>query len=308
MTMHQLPRFVLVYRKTRLVELVERFNTVQQTRFYLEQSGADFEDYQREDEHYRKELEVTRSTLDPIGRLQLLERSLLPSYRFNSDDIVVVIGQDGLVANTLKYLKGNPVIALNPDTQRWDGVLLPFVPKDLSFVLHDVLASRRSTKSITLAEAETNDGQTMLAVNDLFIGPKSHTSARYTLSYRDQSEVQSSSGLIVSTGLGSTGWFQSILAMAKGISGVSASPYERCGFAWDAPMLQFSVREPFPSKQTETTLVTGAIGAEDRFTIESHMPENGVIFSDGVESDFMGFNSGTKVNIRISDIKGKLVI
>ncbi len=308
MTMDQLPRFVLVYRKTRLAELVERFNTVQQTRFYLQQSGADFEDYQQEDAHYREELESTRSTLDPMGRLQVLERSLLPSYRFNSDDIVVVIGQDGLVANTLKYLKGNPVIALNPDTQRWDGVLLPFVPRDLPFVLHDVLANRRATKSITLAEAETNDGQTMLAVNDLFIGPKSHTSARYTLSYRGQSEVQSSSGLIVSTGLGSTGWFQSILAMAKGISGVSASPYERCGFAWDAPMLQFSVREPFPSKQTDATLVTGAIDTGDRFTIESHMPENGVIFSDGVESDFLGFNSGATVNIRISDTKGKLVI
>ena len=35
------------------------------------------------------------------------------------EDIVVVVGQDGLVANTLKYLQGQPVIAVNPD--RSDG-------------------------------------------------------------------------------------------------------------------------------------------------------------------------------------------
>lgn len=33
----------------------------------------------------------------------------------DGQDIVVVIGQDGLVANTLKYLDGQPVIAINPD-------------------------------------------------------------------------------------------------------------------------------------------------------------------------------------------------
>lgn len=306
--MEQSTRFVLVYRKTRLTELVERFNTLQQAKFYLEQLGADFGDYQQEDNIYRVELDRVRATLEEAGRLQLLERGMLPSYHFNRDDVVIVIGQDGLVANTLKYLQGNPVIALNPDQQRWDGVLLPFLPGDLPLILGDVLADRRECKAITLAEAVTNDGQRMLAVNDVFVGPKSHSSARYAIHWGDQREMQSSSGVIVSTGLGSTGWFQSLLAMAKGVSGNLESPYERQGFAWDAPMLMYTVREPFPSQQTGTSLVTGQVDNSRGLLIESMMPENGVIFSDGIENDFLAFNSGCTVEIQVADIQGKLVV
>lgn len=306
--MEQSTRFVLVYRKTRLSELVERFNTLQQAKFYLEQLGADFGDYQREDSTYRAELDLVRAVLEAVGRVQLLERGMLPSYHFNRDDVVIVIGQDGLVANTLKYLQGNPVIALNPDQQRWDGVLLPFLPSDLPLILGDVLANRREYKAITLAEAVTNDGQRMLAVNDVFIGPKSHTSARYAINWGDQREVQSSSGVIVSTGLGSTGWFQSLLAMARGVSGHLESAYEGQGFAWDAPTLMYTVREPFPSQQTGTSLVTGQVDATRGLRIESMMPENGVIFSDGIEGDFLDFNSGCTVDIRIAEVQGKLVV
>ncbi|GAA4094721.1 sugar kinase [Zhongshania borealis] len=305
--MEQSTRIILIHRKTRLAELVERFNTVQQARFYLEQSGADFADYQQEDQDYRHILEQARRTLEARGRVQVLERAMLPSYRFNTDDTVVVIGQDGLVANTLKYLNGNPVIAINPDPQRWDGVLLPFLPADLPLVIDEVLRRKRSHKEITLARASTNDGQTMLAVNDLFIGPKSHTSARYALHWGAHSEVQSSSGIIISTGLGSTGWYQSLLAMAQGITGTMTDPHVGSGFDWDAKMLMFTVREPFPSKQTGTTLTRGQVNELSPLRIESFMPENGVIFSDGIESDFLTFNAGCTVEIQLNDIAGKLV-
>ncbi|MFT7387173.1 MAG: hypothetical protein ACI8VC_000410 [Candidatus Endobugula sp.] len=33
----------------------------------------------------------------------MVERNLLPNFIFGPEDIVVVIGQDGLVANPLKY-------------------------------------------------------------------------------------------------------------------------------------------------------------------------------------------------------------
>ena len=306
--MENTPRFVLVYRKTRLEELIERFNTIQQAKFYVEQSGSSFYDYELEHALYEVRVEHSRKTLVAAGRVQKLERSLLPSYQFNADDIVVVIGQDGLVANTLKYLKGNSVIALNPDRKRWDGVLLPFVSEDLPLVLSDVLAGRREHKAVALAEATTNDGQRMLAVNDLFIGPKTHTSARYIICWGEQSESQSSSGIIVSTGLGSTGWLQSLLAMAKGISGQNSVPLEGSGFAWDSPQLIYTVREPFPSQQTGTTLVTGTVDAQQTLKIESLMPENGVIFSDGIESDFLAFNTGCSVQIGIAPLQGRLVV
>ena len=300
-------RFILVTRKTRLQELIERFNTWPQARFYLEHNQVDAQDYLDEHDLYQRRLQEAERTLKSLGRFQLLERRLLPNYQFGPADIVVTIGQDGLVANTLKYLNGQPVIAINPDPKRWDGKLLPFEIGDLPAVVMRTVAGKAACKTISFAEAKTNDGQRMLAVNDLFIGPKSHTSARYLLSWDGRQETQSSSGIIVSTGFGSTGWFQSILAGALGVAGNESHPLKN-GFAWHEKRLQFTVREPFPSQITGTSLVFGAITPKTPLTLESQMPENGVIFSDGIEADYLAFNAGTVATIALAANQGQLIV
>lgn len=301
------PRYILVTRKTRLEELVERFNTWPQAKFYLEHNGVDVKDYLDEHDTYRGQVATAEGILKQHGRLQCLERRFLPHFHFNGDDTVVVIGQDGLVANSLKYLAGQAVIAINPDPARWDGKLLPFRISELAKVLQACQAGALDDKRITLAEARTNDGQRLLAVNDLFIGPKTHTSARYKLHWHGQSEEQSSSGIIVSTGFGSTGWFQSILAGALGVMGQDTHPLAT-GFDWGDDRLQFTVREPFPSRTTGVKLVFGDVTANAPVTLESLMPENGVVFSDGIESDYLAFNSGTLVTIGLAKVKGRLMV
>ncbi|MBQ0270379.1 sugar kinase [Providencia huaxiensis] len=299
-------RFVLVMRKTRLQELIERFNTWPQAKFYLEHNHVEVSDYLNEHDLYQRQLIQAESILKSLGRFQLLERKLLPSYQFSKHDIVIVIGQDGLVANTLKYLNGQPVIAINPDPERWDGQLLPFEIGQLQEVVMNTLKGKIEQKVVTFAQATTNDGQSLLAVNDLFIGPKSHTSARYLLNWNGEQEFQSSSGIIISTGLGSTGWFQSILAGAQAIMGGNNHPLAK-GFGWGESKLQFSVREPFLSKTTGTRWVFGTIEPGSPLAVESLMPHNGVIFSDGIEDDFLQFNSGCIVTVKIADLQGLLV-
>ncbi|MGB1311613.1 MAG: sugar kinase [Leucothrix sp.] len=300
------PRFILVSRKTRLQELVERFNTWPQAKFYLEHNNVDGQDYFEENTHYQQCLLEAEQVLKPLGRFQLLERGFLSNYQFSPEDIVVVIGQDGLVANTLKYLDGQPVVAINPDPSRWDGRLLPFEMGDLASVVKRTLSDKACEKSITFAEAKTNDGQRMLGVNDIFIGPKSHSSARYVMSWAGQQEAQSSSGVIVSTGFGSTGWLQSILASAVGIAGLRQHALDD-GFPWDERRLQFAVREPFPSQTTGTSLVFGAVKSKNPLQLESLMPEDGVIFSDGIQSDYLAFNSGSIVSVGIAKTVGRLI-
>lgn len=299
-------RFVLVMRKTRMQELIERFNTWSQAKFYLEHNDVEVSDYLLEHDVYQRQLIQAESILKTMGRFQLLERKLLPSYQFSARDIVVVIGQDGLVANTLKYLNGQPVIAINPEPTRWDGKLLPFEIGQLPDVVTRTLTGKVNQKSVTFAQATTNDGQTLLAVNDLFIGPKSHTSARYRVKWQGQQEFQSSSGIIVSTGLGSTGWFQSIIAGAQAIAGTHSHPLSQ-GFGWDEKRLQFSVREPFRSRMTGTELVFGTIEQTTPLQLESLMPENGVIFSDGIEDDYLNFNAGCIASIGIAETQGLLI-
>lgn len=308
-------KIILIKRKTRLEELVVRYNTIQQAKFTIERLGADFSDYIIEDERYREAAAEALAGLTPLGRVQVIEREYLPNFIFGGQDTIVVLGQDGLVANTLKYVTERPVIGVNPDPLRWDGVLLPFTVKDLRLIVPDVLHKRRSIKEVTLAKAELNDGQSLYGVNDLFIGRKTHVSARYQLTLGKLTEQQSSSGVIVSTGMGATGWFKSVLTGAAGI--VRSATQQQLELepehasrtmAWDAPHLYFTVREPFPSRTTAAGLVFGQIAADWPLRITSQMPENGVIFSDGVEGDFLEFNSGIEAVIGVADKKGHLVV
>ncbi len=163
-------------------------------------------------------LTEAEEALGQVGRVQTVDRSFLPNFVFAPEDTVVTLGQDGLVANTLKYLDGQPVVGVNPDPERWDGRLLPFRVRDLAKLMPEVVLRKRSTRSVTMAKAALNNGQTLYGVNDLFIGPKTHCSARYLIRSGEASETQSSSGVIVSTGMGSTGWLKSLLTGAAAIT------------------------------------------------------------------------------------------
>ena len=174
-------KIILVTRKTRLEELIAKYNTIGQARFYIEHLGADFNAYLAEHEHYRACVSQAETSLLGLARLQIIERSFLPNMIFAEKDIVIALGQDGLVANTMKYLNGQQLIGVNPDVQRWDGVLLPFQVRDLPHLLPDVFAQRRQISEVTMAKASLNNGQSIYGVNDIFIGPRSHTSALYTL-------------------------------------------------------------------------------------------------------------------------------
>jgi hypothetical protein len=118
-------KIVLVTRPTRLAELVIRFNTVSQARFYLEHQGADFQDYLREDETYHHALAEAHAALAQLGRVQTVDRSFLPNFVFGTDDTIVTLGQDGLVANTLKYLDGQPKASFSVTVLRrifWNSI------------------------------------------------------------------------------------------------------------------------------------------------------------------------------------------
>lgn len=305
-------KIVLVVRETRLEELKARFNTAGQARFYVEQAGGDFGDYEREYAAYRKATTHAHQILGLIGRVQEVHRRFLPNFVFGADDLVVAIGQDGLVANTLKYLDEQPLIGVNPEPARYDGLLLPFEVPDLAKIVPETMRAQRELKQVTMAKASLNNGQALYAVNDLFIGPKTHSSARYTLDHAGRAERQSSSGIIVSTGLGSTGWLASITtgatAVAAALTGRTPVSTEPARFAWDSQRLVFTVREPFPSRTTGTSIIFGHVVPDSPLRIESHMPERGVIFSDGIESDFLEFNSGTKAEIAIAEKTGRLVV
>jgi NAD kinase len=304
-------RIILVTRKTRLEELVERFNTRPQARFYIEHSGGDFDRYEVEHDTYHATVETLQTRLARLVRLQSIERTFLPNYLFAETDLVVTVGVDGLVVNTAKYLNGQPLLAVNPDPAHMDGVLLPFGVETAEPAVRAVLDGQVHARQISMAQAQLNDGQSLLAFNDLFVGVRSHTSARYRIQMGDRQEYHSSSGIIISTGAGSTGWLSSLFNMAYGMLarfGSGDETLSRPVLDWESERLIFVVREPFVSKTSGASIVCGEITSQVWLRIESLTPEGGVIFSDGVEADYLAFNAGALATISLAQRKTHLVV
>ncbi|MBK7351807.1 MAG: NAD(+)/NADH kinase [Gemmatimonadales bacterium] len=301
-------RLVIVTRRTRLEELLVRFNTRSQARFFLERGGAEYGDYEAEHETYHRSLDQLRRALDLGLPRQFIDRTLAPSYLFQASDLVVTVGQDGLVANVAKYATGIPIVAVNPDPARFDGVLLPFSTAEAGAVVQRALEGSAPVRRVTLAEAVLADGQRLLAFNDLFVGARSHVSARYRLEVGGATELQSSSGILVSTGAGSTGWMSSVFNMADGVAaftgGAAGTPVR---LAWEDGRLLFAVREPFRSRQSGVSVVAGLLPAGEPLRVESRMPAGGVIFSDGMESDCLPFDAGAIAEIRAAARHAHLV-
>lgn len=332
---------ILVKRPTRLEQLKTRFNTKDQAKFYIKQNKVAFKqkrimmkapkmskeelmieeeeafeeaereysEYETENDKFYDSLSLVQKQLENVLNVKILEQAYLSNYIFSEKDLVIVLGQDGLVANTAKYVNGLPIIGVNPDINRFDGVLLPYSPEDFMTAVNAVLSNNYSPKYVTMAEVKLNDGQKLLAFNDFYIGINSHASARYTIEHEGEIEDQSSSGIIVSTGAGSTGWLSSFFNMTNGFlrefepnARIDYNPFPK-----DSKYLMFAVREPFVSRTSKANIVVGEINEGNILKIESNMPRNGVIFSDGIQQDYLDFNSGTIAEIGIAKQRAVLV-
>lgn len=320
-------KLVIVRRATRLEGLKRRFATVGQAEFVMEMAAAKetvrrgqrvaarpqqktaIADYKDEDRAYQDAIDSIQRDMEDLLPIQVLDRELLPTYLFGPRDIVVTVGQDGLVANTAKYAVGLPIVAINPDPARFDGVLMPYKVPDARHAVTSVLKGAARLRRVTLAEVQLGDGQKLLAFNDFFIGARSHVSARYKIEIGTRAEQQSSSGVLVSTGAGSTGWLSSMFNMTAGIASFLGAPppVARPKMSWEDPRLAYIVREPFVSRTSGAKIVAGLIDAGVELIVESQMPAGGVIFSDGIESDFLEFTSGAIARIRAASRHATLV-
>lgn len=293
------PRVVVVHRRTELQELYARHGTAGQTAFFLKSRGQAMAGVQARQTETQFALDAVSAAIPVDWRRASCERADLSRFLFAPEDIVVVVGQDGLVANAAKYLNGQPVIGINPDPSRNPGVLVPH-PPDRAPVLIAMAATAAVEHHVerrTMVQAQTDDAQRLIALNEVFLGPPSHQTARYTLATHDGvAERQASSGLIVSTGTGATGWGRSVWQEHKSIL-VLPEPGER--------RLAWFVREAWPSPATGTTLTEGDVtdGAL-AVTIESDVL---VAFGDGIESDAVTVRYGQSVRFSVADETLRLV-
>ncbi|MEU7033390.1 hypothetical protein ABZ958_06845 [Streptomyces sp. NPDC046237] len=330
------PRAVLVHRVTEYEGLLARHGTHGQAEFFLSSRGRSIEDVRRRHERNLRGLAEVAAAVPLSWRQARVERADLDRFLFGPEDVVVVVGQDGLVANAAKYLDGQPVVGIDTDPGRNPGVLVRHRAADAGALLRSAVASagRTGVDALTMAEAVTDDGQRLLALNEIYLGPPTHQTARYTLvveggtgsvgsvgsaesvvaaeptvargetaargatgATRSAPEPQASSGVLVGTGTGATGWLRSLWQERSSLLALPAPTARR--LAW-------FVREAWPSPTTGTTRVEGVLDAASslHLTVES---DRLVAFGDGMESDALDLTWGQTVRVGVAGTALRLV-
>lgn len=288
------PRVVVVSRRSELDELLARHGTRGAAAYFLKQRGRDLDEVTARHEAQRQALTEVGGAVPADWRRGHVERTDLPRFLFAPEDMVIAVGQDGLVANVAKYLDGQPVIGVNPEPDRNPGVLV----RHPASAVGALVRGRIRTMERTMVVARLDDGQELYGLNEIYIGHAGHQSARYVITTPDGArERQSSSGLIAGTGTGATGWCASI---ARGRAGSPPLP----GPA-DAALCWF-VREAWPSPATGVQCVSGLLGAGQNLELTSES-ERLVVFADGLESDALELSWGQRVTITVADRRLNLV-
>lgn len=284
------PRVVLVHRRTELTELTERHGTRGQAAFYLRTRGRRIEDLAARHEAVAAALTAVTSAIPPDWRRGLVEREDLPRFLFAPDDIVVAVGQDGLVANVAKYVTGQVVIGIDPEPGRNPGVLVRHAPGETASLLRNAPDAGKAAR-LSMVTAVADDGQELTALNEIYLGQPTHQTSRYTLRPPGgPAERQASSGLLVSSGTGATGWCRS--AWLERHSALALPEPDEKRLAW-------FVREAWPSAVTGTTRTEGSLEAGQALEVTAES-DRLVLFGDGIEADTVPLTWGQTARLHLA--------
>jgi NAD kinase len=283
-----LPRVVVVRRRSEYELLVAAHATRGAAEFFLRTRGQSLDGIERRHERLEQARQAALAAIPPRWRRAEVLREELSRFLFEPDDVVVCVGQDGLVANVAKYLSGQVVIGLNPDPEEYEGLLVPHPPRAVERLVHAAVAGDGELERRTMVECRVDDGSRLVALNEVFVGHRSHQSARYRIRAAGLEERQSSSGVVVVTGTGATGWGRSIHLAHRSALALPA-PTE--------PALAFFVREAWPSVRTGASLVEGRVESATPLELVSELEDGGVCFGDGIEDDRLEFGFGRVASV-----------
>lgn len=203
-------------------------------------------------------------------------------------DLVIVLGGDNSFTNVSHYINDIPILGVNSDPERSFGHLLSYSTPDVRSVhkLREIIMSRQFTTQRWTRIQATLDGEpTTLATSEYFFGEKQRNKmSRHILIYNGQEYEQKCSGIIIATGAGSTGWYNS-------------AKMESTRLPWKPTdnKISFVVTEPF--NNDAKSCCYGDIFNDDEITLYSLNDDEGLVSVDSWEE--YKFLRGSEIKVKI---------
>lgn len=222
---------------------------------------------------------------------QFIERDALDTSIDDDADLVVAFGGDNHFTYVSHFVKKALILGVNSDPQRSDGALTSISAVDLERALQAIAAGEYDIEEWTRLEATVNGKTQPLATSELYVGENERKSmSRYVLKHGDKEETQKSSGLLITTGAGSTGWYDSACRYLH----PEGSPFPRT-----AKQMVFLATEPFKGRLNQSKMLEGVVQEGETLTIKSLNDSEGIVSVDSLAE--ISFNRGAALEVRISD-------
>ena len=220
--------------------------------------------------HNYKTLELVEKCLKTSKISYVAKRRVhLTNQLCKNKDLVIVVGGDGTFLRAAHHTDDTPIFAVSSDVMYNEAFYAQAAPKDFVKKFKLLLAGKFRIKKLPRLEGKINGKKMPLAaINEIFVGSSHpyHTS-RYELKVRGRKEFQKSSGVLITTHTGSTGWAKSA---AKGKLKIAKK-----GFG-------YVVREPYIGRLTKSKLLKGSLRAKDKVIVNSQMYA-GIVVVDSSE-------------------------
>lgn len=139
-------------------------------------------------------------------------REKIKSNDYNNRDLVIVVGGDGTFLKAALFIKDKtPILGVNSNVRKKEGFFMKSNKNNFDTNLKKILNNKHKTVKLTRLQAKINNKAINdLALNEFYIGcRRPYNVFRYWIDIDNKKELQKSSGVLVSTAVGSSAWSRS---------------------------------------------------------------------------------------------------
>ena len=287
--------FLVCVKRTKWQRDIERYGNAKEVRrLYRLQNNIFRKVYSSHLRQRQSELTLKAAL---AHRADFIYRDDLSAELVKNYQTLVSLGGDNHFTYVARFAGSTPVIGVNSDPLTSSGNLVYFnTASFLKAIQGTDFFDHIEQWTLIEGEIETENNEiikTGPCISETGIRNSfADAMSRYYIRVNDEPwEEQKSSGLLLSTGTGSTGWFQSCLPHTMQV-------YEDPTFGRSEQIFKFVAREPGFHRQHFYRYLYRTLGSDDTVEIISEM--DGQIIVDAQPETSFDFNPGSRCRFQLS--------